>query len=131
MKSEEDKDKYHIKKIVCGADHTVLLYSNGTVFTWGRNNFGQCGLGTKDDIVKEPTKVDLEDVRDVACGANHTLFLLRDGSVFACGLAKDDRFYSKGGDHEFKPTKLEGFDKYRVVGLSCGKRHSMFIAEEK
>jgi len=59
------------------------------------------------------------------------MFLLRDGTVYACGLSKDDRFNSKN-DHEYKPIKIEGFEsKYRVVGLSCGKRHSLFIAEEK
>ena len=34
-------------KIAIGSNHTVALKSDGTVWTWGRNNYGQLGNGTK------------------------------------------------------------------------------------
>jgi len=116
------------KKIVCGKEHTVLLDENGNAWAWGHNNYGQCGVGSKDVIVKEPTQVNLSNVVDIACGVNHTLFLTKDGTVHACGLSKDDRFPSKS-EHIDKPTKVEGFDKHKIVAISCGKRHNLFLAQ--
>ena len=51
-----------------GNDFTVAVKSNGTVWTWGINNFGQLGLGD-DSRRLEPTQVNIQDVVDVAAGA--------------------------------------------------------------
>jgi len=125
---KKDDKNFEIKKIVCGSHHTVLLDGNGNAYAWGRNNFGQCGVNSKDDVIKEPTRVELDNVLDIATGGNHTLFVTKNG-VYACGLAKDDRFNSKT-DQENKPVKIEGLDKYKnIVGISCGLRHNLFFSE--
>ncbi|KAL6423985.1 hypothetical protein ACFW04_009721 [Cataglyphis niger] len=36
-----------IVKIVCGSAHTLALTRSGTIYSWGRNNMGQLGHGTK------------------------------------------------------------------------------------
>ena len=36
-----DKDPYDVE---CGANHTLVLTRYGTVFSWGNNNHGQCGV---------------------------------------------------------------------------------------
>jgi len=123
-----DDENFKIKKICGGSHHTVLLDDKGNVYTWGRNQYGQLGLKSNEPVVKEPTKVDLDEVVDVSCGANHTLFLTKEGSVYGCGLAKDDRFLSKE-NHVNKPIKIEGLDKYKIIGISSGKRHNMLLAE--
>jgi alpha-tubulin suppressor-like RCC1 family protein len=38
-----------VKQIVAGAEFTVALRSNGEVWTWGANNYGQLGDGTHTD----------------------------------------------------------------------------------
>jgi len=124
---KEDKD-FKIKKIVCGNHHTVLLDEGGNAYAWGSNKFGQCGVNKKDEVIMEPTRVELNDVTDIATGGNHTFFLLKNGTVYACGLAKDDRYPSKS-DHEIKPVKVDGLDKHKVIGISCGKRHNIFLTE--
>jgi alpha-tubulin suppressor-like RCC1 family protein len=106
----------------------VLLDEAGNAYAWGNNKFGQCGVNKKDEVIMEPTRVELNDVIDIATGGNHTLFLLKGGAVYVCGLPKDDRFPSKS-NHEIKPIKYEGLDKHKIIGVSCGKRHNIFLSE--
>jgi hypothetical protein len=54
------------------------------VFTWGRGEDGQLGLGDTSDQ-DEPTYVDAlrgVGIRQIACGSGHTVVLTTDGEVF-------------------------------------------------
>ena len=66
-------------KIVSGDNHTVGLTSEGTVYAWGRNDFGQLGNGTTANS-NTPVQVVgvggtgfLTGVTEIAAGAWHTL----------------------------------------------------------
>jgi len=123
--------KDDIKKITGGHDHSVILLKDGTVYTWGRNNFGQCGQSEEE--IKEPKQLKMEDkVVDVSCGAYHTLFLTKDGNLYACGLTKDERLPG-GKENLKKPTKIFGpdVDGHKITGISSGKRHNLIITETK
>jgi alpha-tubulin suppressor-like RCC1 family protein len=53
------------------------------VFTWGRGEDGQLGLGDTSDQ-DEPTYVDAlrgVGIRQIACGSGHTVVLTNDGEV--------------------------------------------------
>lgn len=72
-----------------GIDHTVALKSDGSVWTWGNNEYGQLGDGT---TVNKSTPVQvkgeggagtLSGVVAVAAGSSHTVALKSDGSVWA------------------------------------------------
>ena len=64
------------------------LHSAGlAVFSWGRGEDGQLGLGDTADQ-DEPTYVDAlrgVGVRQIACGSGHTVVLTTDGDVFTWG----------------------------------------------
>ena len=65
-------------KTVSGQDFTVALKSDGTVWTWGYNGYGQLGLGDKTNRYK-PTQINITDVVDIAAGNNHVLLVTKDG----------------------------------------------------
>ena len=52
-----------------------FLFTEHTVYTWGSNNFGQCGLGHTDTRVSYPTKLNMEstDIYQIAAGATHSI----------------------------------------------------------
>ena len=61
------------------------------VFTWGRGEDGQLGLGDTSDQ-DEPTYVDAlrgVGVRQIACGSGHTVVLTTDGEVYTWGKCYD------------------------------------------
>jgi len=64
-----------IVNVECGAEHTVAITSNGTLFTWGWAEHGQLGHGNEESIdVPKPVEA-LKDycVQRVACGGGHVL----------------------------------------------------------
>ena len=71
----------------CTACHSLIVTDDGKVYTWGRNDRGQLGLG---DLVRrdEPTEVEGLKAHKIiggAVGRGHTLFLTSKGQVFASG----------------------------------------------
>jgi len=119
-----------------GAFHTIFLLDNGEVFTTGRNNFGQLGIGTNINTAT-PTKVPLEGVKKVAAGYAHSLFLMDDGSVMACGLNQHGQLgIGKNGIEGNRYSSLqkvvpefEGSES-KVVDIVAGYDFSYFLVEE-
>jgi len=70
--------------------HCIAITSEGTVYTWGRNENGQLGHGhtNKSDAPTIVEALDDENVVAAASGRRHTLFLTDKGKVFSCGENK-------------------------------------------
>ncbi|KAK1340438.1 hypothetical protein QTO34_019008 [Cnephaeus nilssonii] len=81
-----------VRTVVSGscAAHSLLITTEGKLWSWGRNEKGQLGHGdTK--RVEAPRLIEglsHEAIVSAACGRNHTLALTETGSVFAFGENK-------------------------------------------
>jgi len=65
--------------------HSAVVLSNGAVFAWGRNNYGQCGNTVGSDI-GVPTPVSgINYGAEVALGEDFTIVRNQDNSIFAFG----------------------------------------------
>lgn len=62
---------------VGGKNHTVILYSDGSVAAIGRNSNGQCDVDSWKDIIQ------------IAAGHDHTVGVRSDGTVVATGKNSD------------------------------------------
>jgi alpha-tubulin suppressor-like RCC1 family protein len=121
--------KEKIKKICGGESHTVLLTADGEVYSWGRNNFGQLGLGATDAVVEEPRKVEVEDIEDISCGMNHTVLVNKEGEVYAFGALKAAGIPTDN-DNEMRPLRVCGkLKKNKVISVACGREHSLLVTE--
>ena len=79
-----------------GENHACALLDDGSVKCWGRNNYGQLGMGNTTQIGDGPNEmgdflaaVDLGTSRtatEIATGQHHSCALLDDGSVKCWGL---------------------------------------------
>jgi len=78
-----------------GASHAVLLGSTGTVYTFGRNDYGQLGLGTIGPWQHpEPLPVPgllAADVQFVSAGERHCAIMLANGGTGRAGI-RDNAF---------------------------------------
>ncbi|OQS00547.1 transcription factor [Achlya hypogyna] len=62
--------------LVCGENHSMALTAKGEVFTWGKNDRGQLGLGHTSEKVVAPTQVPkLPKIIKLFGGWNHTFAL--------------------------------------------------------
>jgi alpha-tubulin suppressor-like RCC1 family protein len=73
--------------VSCGYNHTVAVKADGSLWTWGYNNWGQIGNGfVGEQYVVVPTRVGTgNDWRAAAASHNHCVALRVDGNVWAWG----------------------------------------------
>ncbi len=117
--------------IAAGKEHSVALCSDGTVWAWGDNSYGQLGDGTIQDS-KKPVRIKgLDEVIAVAAGDYHTLALRSDGIVWAWG---DNSYHQLGIKKDqldvqtlasSKPVQVRQLNK--VTAIAAGARHSLAL----
>jgi alpha-tubulin suppressor-like RCC1 family protein len=76
----------HVVSVAGGDQHSVALKSDGTVWTWGNNGWGQLGNGTYNRTVTPAQVAGLTNVRAIAAGSLHNLAVKSDGTVWAWGF---------------------------------------------
>ncbi|MGE5328107.1 MAG: Calx-beta domain-containing protein [Deltaproteobacteria bacterium] len=113
------------KKLAGGDFHTAVLKSNGTVWTWGRNNKGQLGDGTTTQR-NAPVQVSgLSTVTAVAGGANHTMALKSDGTVWGWGNNEKGQLGDNSTTNRLSPVKASGLTG--VAAIDAGANHTVAL----
>jgi alpha-tubulin suppressor-like RCC1 family protein len=104
-------------------DHTLLLKSDGSLWGWGYNAYGEVGRGLKGPVFA-PTNVVSTGVTAIAAGLVHSLFVKSDGSLWVMG----DNTYGQLGDGTFTerdtPKRIVASG---VVAAAAGDGHSLFL----
>lgn len=102
--------------------HVLTLQTDGTVWAWGVNNYGQLGDGTNINR-NSPIRVSgLDGVISISAGEFHSLALKADGSAWAWGygVVGDGTWY-----HRNYPVRVLNLDN--VVDLCAGAYHSLAL----
>ncbi|HEX8284916.1 MAG TPA: S8 family serine peptidase [Pyrinomonadaceae bacterium] len=75
-----------VAAVAAGGTHVVAVKTDGTVWTWGNDQFGQLGDGgTNGAGGTTPRQISLSNVAAVAAGFEHSLALRTDGTVWSWG----------------------------------------------
>jgi RNA polymerase sigma factor (sigma-70 family) len=83
-----------VQTIAAGSSHTIALRADGTLWAWGRNQYGQLGIGTFATNLYYGTNTPQRIGSDtnwqaVSAGWKHTLALRADGTLWAWGRNDD------------------------------------------
>ncbi|KAM4646772.1 LOW QUALITY PROTEIN: protein RCC2 [Amazona ochrocephala] len=120
-----------VRSVVSGpcAAHSLLITTEGKLWSWGRNEKGQLGHGdTK--RVEAPKLIEVlggEAIVLAACGRNHTLALTESGSVFAFGENKMGQLgLGNQTDAVPSPTQIM-YNGQPITKLACGAEFSMIM----
>jgi alpha-tubulin suppressor-like RCC1 family protein len=124
--------------ITCGLQHGLALRADGTVWTWGQNNFDQLGNGldtTSNVAVQVMTVVNglnvpLTSVIAVASGAFHNLALKKGGTVWAWGNGANGQLGN--GLNNNSATAVEVMTSLNaplthVIAIAGGALHSLAL----
>jgi len=109
------------------------IKSDGTVWAWGANLFGQLGDGTITNRstpvqVKEDVAIVLTDVVSVSAGYYYALFLKSDGTVWSCGYNYSGQLGNGTTSNTSYATQVNGIND--VVHISAGTSHSMAVESD-
>jgi len=100
------------------------------VFSWGRGEDGQLGIGDTSDQ-DEPTYVDAlrgVGVRQIACGSGHTVVLTTDGEVYTWGRGDDGRLGHGDNGWKYVPRIAQSLAGQVIVQVTCGSYHTAAVA---
>ncbi len=113
--------------IAAGGDHSFALDSNGRLWAWGRDAYGQ--LGDTGILANQPTPVEvmlpsLSVVVAVASGADHGMALLSDDTLWTWGRDTTGQL-GDGSPLATKPTPVQVATLSGVLGIAAGGNHSL------
>lgn len=129
-----------IVQIAAGADHSLALDSDGALYAWGSNAYGQLGNGTTTNS-SVPVAVKIagtplagKTIVQIAAGANHNMVLTSDGAVYIWGW----NYHGQLGNNtktnsntivavQTIGTPLAG---KKIVKIAAGQGHSLALADD-
>jgi alpha-tubulin suppressor-like RCC1 family protein len=114
--------------------HTLALMSNGTVWAWGLNCYGECGMPNTTTIILSPIKVPgLYDVKAIAAGSDFSVVLKNDGTVWAWGsnsygdIGNGDPVTGTHADDHLYPVMLPIIN---VIAIAAGDDYGMALRDD-
>ncbi|XP_042325644.1 E3 ISG15--protein ligase HERC5-like [Sceloporus undulatus] len=116
-----------VAQIAAGSAHSMALSLAGTVFSWGKNVFGQLGLGDTQDRYSPMHVKALEHKKTVfiSCGGEHTAVLSKDGLVCTFGAGSHGQLGHNSTRNELFPRLVAELFGARVSQIACGRWHTL------
>lgn len=113
-------------RVAGGELFSMALKSNGTLWSWGDNSFGQLGTGSSSSSLT-PVQVLGTDFTKFACGQSHSLAIKADGSLWAWGKNTNGQLGIGNTDNLIHSTPAQIGLGAKWVSVSCGDGYSMAI----
>lgn len=109
--------------------HSLHVTTDGKVWSWGWNGWGQLGDGTKENRLSPTEVAGLDGVIQVVGGATHSLALRDDGTVWAWGNNGSGRLgLGQAVSESLIPVQVPGLSN--VVELGAGCCHSIALQSD-
>ena len=126
-----------IVQIAAGANHNMVLTSDGAVYTWGWNYHGQLGNNTKTNsntivaVQTISTPIAGKKIVKIAAGQGHSLALTDDGMVYAWGRNDTGQLGNNATTDAMLPVAVTvtgtPMSNKTIVEIASGARHSLAI----
>lgn len=144
-------DKSNLKKnsnlenvvsVAAGSDHMLFLKSDGTVWSRGRNDYGQLGDGTIGGELSAPVKVRgaagveyLTEVKAIAAAQWYSVALKRDGTVWTWGFNSygyrgTGVGINDGSNKLVYPTQVKSSYFSNITAIVAGGQHSLVLNQD-
>jgi alpha-tubulin suppressor-like RCC1 family protein len=110
-----------------GASHSARLKQDGTVWAWGRNDYGQLGDGT---TARRTSPVQVPGLTGVVAlsARDHTVALRQDGTVWAWGYNGQGQLGDGTTTHRTSPAQVPGLSG--VTALAAGAVHALALRQD-
>ena len=124
--------------ITAGAYHNVVLCADGTLATWGYNNYGQLGNNSNTNssvpvLVRQTGVLAGKAVTAIAAGESHTLVLCSNGTMAAWGYNTYGCLGNNSTTNSSVPvlvTQTGVLSGKTVTTIGAGYRHNLVVCAD-
>ena len=113
-----------VKSVSLGYQHTAVILTDGSLYTWGYNNCGQLGNGNTGSTYL-PQKI-MENVKSVSLSYSHSAAITTDGSLYMWGSNDNGQLGNGTTNNSSSPIKIMD----NVKSVSLGYAHSAAVTED-
>lgn len=111
----------NVKKVAAGTDHSLILKSDGTLWSAGGNLHGQLGDGSVNPR-SYPQQI-ASDVVDIAAGHYTSLWVKSDGSLWTCGANANQQIGAPQATGVWTPQPIDT----NVSAVFAGHSHNLYV----
>jgi alpha-tubulin suppressor-like RCC1 family protein len=121
-----------ITAVAGGGTHSIALASDGTVYTWGFNFYGQLGNGnnTNSNVAVAVTGLSGKTITAIAGGLNHSIALATDGTVYTWGDNFSGQLGNGTNNASNVPVAVTGLSGKTITAVAGGGVHSIALAPD-
>jgi len=116
-------------RIAGGNYFTAVIMQNGSVRTFGRNNFGQLGVGDTTNRLTPVQVPGISGARALAAGRYHTAVVQNDGTVRMFGLNTSGQLGVNDTTNRSAPVQAIGLSTGTAV--ACGGNHTAVLLYDR
>ncbi len=116
------------QRVAVGSSHTVAIFPNGTLWTWGNGSGGQLGTGYYDGSQPAPAQVGTATWQSVSAGVGCCLAIRTDGTLWAWGLNYYGQLGLGNTSSQGTPTQVGTATTWASV--SIGSTHTLALRQD-
>lgn len=121
-----------IRSIGSKDGHVIAIGTNGTVWTWGYNGYGQLGTGNS-NYSYTPVSISSGFAlgTQVAAGTYHSMVISQTGAVWTWGYNGDGQLGSGSTTNSYSPINTSASASWNsLIGVSAGANHSLALKSD-
>jgi len=134
-KTSNNNPLFEVADICCGAHHSLLLTSDGKIYSWGSGYSSQLGHGNRLDI-SEPKSIEgmVTKVifKKIAAGYYHSMAVDEDGKLWIWGSGEDGQLgLGSSVTHQAHPKQIsfEGTESIKIEYIAASDFNSVAITD--
>ncbi|XP_054837859.1 RCC1 and BTB domain-containing protein 2 isoform X2 [Eublepharis macularius] len=120
-------------EVACGSHHSMVLTSDGEVYTWGYNNAGQVGSGStaNQPIPRRVTSCLQNKIAvNIACGQMCSMAVIENGEIYGWGYNGNGQLGLGNSDSQPTPCRIAALQGIRAKRVACGFAHTLVLTDE-
>lgn len=116
-----------IVQVMAFGSSTMALTDQGSIYSWGRNEFGQLGLGNTSQQ-NSPEKITaISNVAKIASGDTHALALTQDGKLYSWGGGTNGRLGLGNTDQKNSPVQVTSITSAGAIADISGRLGASYV----
>jgi len=114
--------------IAAGRYFTLALKSDGTVWAWGYNGYGQLGNGTFTPTSVPVRSGTISDVVAISAGQQHAVALKRDGTVYDWGYNGSGQLGNNTTN--YSAVAVQAIGVTNAIDVAAGQNHTLAVKSD-